>query len=192
VSLSPQSLRGHFLVAARHLNDPNFFKTVVLIIDHNDEGAMGLVVNRPSSLSVANALSHEFDLSTSMEMVHCGGPVDEKALFILHNCDDDEECCQRTVAPGVLTVGDVEEFHKVLGAVEAGQQHVSYRIFHGCAGWSPEQLEGEIDRGDWLVLPASSDFTFHEDPYELWDVCLASVFRENRILPHTVRNPEWN
>lgn len=185
-----QPLKGHFLVAARHLNDPNFFKTVVLIIDHGDEGAMGLVVNRPSCLSVAAALSHEFDLSASSEMVHFGGPVDREALFILHNADRGD-CCKQIVVPGVVTVGSSEEFQSVLGAVEA-QEPLAYRIFHGCAGWAPDQLEGEIERGDWLVLPACSETTFHEDPYELWDFCLSKIHRANRILPHVVRNPEWN
>lgn len=186
----PQSLKGQFLIAARHLNDPNFFKTVVLIIDHGEEGAMGLVVNRPSCLSVATALSHEFDLSSSEEMVHFGGPVDREALFIIHNCDEDD-CC-REVVPGVVTVGSSEEFQSVLSGVQEEDPALAFRIFHGCAGWSTDQLEGEIERGDWLILPASSEATFHEDPYELWDLCLAQVYRSNRILPHTVQDPEWN
>lgn len=185
------ALKGHFLVAARHLNDPNFFRTVVLIIDHGAEGAMGLVVNRPSCLSVAAALSHEFDLSSSAEMVHFGGPVDREALFILHNSDPGD-CCKQVVVPGVVTVGTSEEFHKVLNGVQSQDPSLAYRIFHGCAGWAPDQLEGEIERGDWLVLEASSEATFHEDPYELWDVCLSKVFQANRILPHAVQNPEWN
>ncbi len=187
-----QSLQGKFLVAARHLNDPNFFKTVVLIIDHNDEGAMGLVVNRPSSLSVAAALSHEFNLGSVDESVHFGGPVDREALFILHNSNN-IECCKNAIVPGVFSVGTSSEFEQVLQGVSSKKNSgLSFRVFHGCAGWAPDQLEGEIDRGDWLMLNASAESTFHEDPYELWDLCFERVLVSNRILPHTAKNPEWN
>lgn len=190
-STNMQSLQGKFLVAARHLNDPNFYKTVVLIIDHNEEGAMGLVVNRPSSLSVAAALSHQFNLGSVDGSVHFGGPVDREALFILHNASD-VKCCKNAIVPGVFSVGTSSEFEQVLEDVGSQHEGVSFRVFHGCAGWAPDQLESEIDRGDWMILNASAESTFHEDPYELWDLCLEKVFIANRILPHTTRNPEWN
>lgn len=185
------SLRGQFLIAARQLNDPNFFKTVVLIIEHDSDGAMGLVVNRPSTITVSNALSHHFDLSESAEMVHVGGPVDPAALFILHNSDE-LECCEQAIAPGVFAGSSSEIFEDVVRGVQNDHPGLTFRVFCGCAGWGPGQLEAEIARGDWLTLPAWSDATFHEDPYEVWDLCLAQVFRANRILPHTVQNPEWN
>ena len=80
-----ESLRGHFLIAGCELRDPNFFKAVVLIVEHTEEGAMGLVINRPSSLSVSNALAGHFDIPETGETVYCGGPVEPDAFFVLHN-----------------------------------------------------------------------------------------------------------
>lgn len=185
-------LKGQFLVAARQLNDPNFYKTVVLIVEHSDEGAMGLVVNRPSSLSVTTALSHEFDLSNNDELVHVGGPVDRDALFMLHS-GEDLDCCDRQVAPGIMTVADHDTFATIIRSAHNGKRpELAYRIFHGCAGWAPEQLEGEIARGDWLTVPATADATFVDDPYQVWDAAIARIFKANRLVPQSVKNPEWN
>ena len=185
-------LKGQFLVAARQLNDPNFYKTVVLIVEHSDEGAMGLVVNRPSSLNVATALSHEFDVGQSDDLVYVGGPVDQSALFMLHS-GEDLDCCDRIVAPGIMTVADHDTFSSVIRSAHDGERpDLAYRIFHGCAGWAPEQLEGEVERGDWLTVPACPDATFFEDPYQVWDVSIARIFRANRLVPQLVQNPEWN
>ena len=81
----PATIRGHFLVAGPRLRDPNFFKSVVLVVEHNEEGAMGLVVNRPSAVSVVSALAGHFDLPCASGFVYQGGPVEQTALFILHN-----------------------------------------------------------------------------------------------------------
>lgn len=186
-----QSLRGQFLVAARQLNDPNFFKTVVLMIEHGSDGAMGLVVNRPSTISVSNALCHHFDIADDGEMVYVGGPVDPAALFVLHNAEE-LECCEKAVVPGVFAGSSSEVFEEVVQGIQDQRPGLEFRVFCGCAGWGPGQLEGEIARGDWLTVPASADATFNADPYEVWDLCLANIFRANRILPHTVQNPEWN
>ncbi len=187
----PQSLRGRFLVATDQLRDPHFYKTVVLIIEHGSDGAMGLVVNRPSTITVANALSQHFDLTECDDMVHFGGPVDPASLFVLHSADD-LACCESSVAPGIYAGCNAEVFEEVVERIQQHTPGLDFRIFCGCAGWAPGQLEGEIARGDWFTLPAWADATFHEDPYEIWDRCLAKVHQANRILPHTVQNPEWN
>ncbi|MEZ6064414.1 MAG: YqgE/AlgH family protein [Planctomycetaceae bacterium] len=94
------SLKGCFLVAGCRLRDPNFFKTAVLIIEHGVEGAMGLVVNRPSSISVSNALSGTIDLPEHGELVHVGGPVEPNALFILHSAGE-LDSAEQPVLPGL-------------------------------------------------------------------------------------------
>src|SRR5690606_22251167 len=79
------SLRGHFLIASQRLRDPNFFRTAVLILEHNAQGAMGLIVNRPTPVSVADALEPHFSLEHCEAKVFQGGPVEPSALFIIHN-----------------------------------------------------------------------------------------------------------
>ncbi len=188
-----ESLRGQILVASCKLRDPSFFKTAVLLIEHGEEGAMGLVINRPSSITVAAALSGHFDLSGLDELVYVGGPVEPAALFILYGDsgtwpDDDEE----TIVPGVMVANSTDAFQRILE--DAASEHLEhrYRIFSGCAGWSPGQLEHELARGDWLTVPARPEQVFHDDPYIIWDELLHEAYRSNRLFPLTCEHPEWN
>lgn len=185
-----RSYRGHFLVAGKHLRDSNFYKTVVLMVEHGPDGAMGLVTNRPSSVTVAHALSGHFNLPETDDVVFVGGPVEPSALFILHNGADLDET-ESPVMPGVFLGSSAEIFEEVVRAATTGGD-VKFRIFSGCAGWAPGQLESEIARGDWYVLPASAELLCHEDPYDLYDLMLQRVYVANRLLPHMVKNPEWN
>ena len=185
------SLRGQFLIAGKRLRDPNFYRTVVLMVEHGDEGAMGLVVNRPSSIGVAHALSEHFHLPETEDMVHIGGPVEPSALFILHTAHELDES-ETSVVPGLFVGSSADAFENIVRSAAAGDESMRYRIFSGCAGWGPEQLEGEIARGDWYVSPAAADLVFDSDPYDLWDTLLAKVFEAKRILPHRCKNPEWN
>ena len=186
----PSCLRGRFLVAAKGLADPNFFKTVVLIVEHNEQGAMGLVVNRPSSVTVQNALSQYFEIPSTDDVVYVGGPVEPSALFILHDAEEMESECP--IVPGLYCGSSEDVFEDVVRAYAHSEPCSSFRIFSGCAGWAPHQVEGEIARGDWHIMPASADLVLQDDSYEVWDKCLRKIQIANRIMPHTVRNPEWN
>ena len=188
------SLRGQFLVAVPRMRDPNFFKTVVLIVEHGSEGAMGLVVNRPSTLTVSDTLAGEIDLPDTDELVYCGGPVEPSALFILHSDDevDSSETAESEVVNGVYIGGSRDTFEKVVQHGYNYQAERPFRIYMGCAGWGPGQLETEIQRGDWLVCPASAAKVFRENPYENWDQLLQEFHRGHRLFPHSIENPEWN
>src|ERR1700682_5169784 len=105
----PEFLRGHFLASARNLRDPNFFKTVVLRIEHDENGSMGLVVNRPSGVTVASALSGHFDLPETDDVVFVGGPVEESSLFILHNADD-LDTVEVPLIPGLFVGSNADIF----------------------------------------------------------------------------------
>ncbi len=185
------SLRGKCLVAAQHLRDPNFYKSVVLLIEHGDHGAMGLVINRPSSILVSHALAKHFELPHSRDVVYVGGPVEPAALLVLHNADDlsNEE---RSVCPNVYIGSSAEAFEEVVQRIASQCPELKYRIFSGCAGWSPGQLEGELARGDWYCVTPRGDVVYDQDPYELYPLLLHQVFEEHRILPHTAPNPQWN
>lgn len=185
-----ESLRGQFLIAAKHLRDPNFYKTVVLIVEHGSDGAMGLVVNRPSSVTVANLLSDHYDLPETDDLLYFGGPVEPTHFFVLHN--------DKQFADGELPVvsdtyvGSRDIFPSIMHAASDGNSALQYRIFSGCAGWGPGQLEGELDRGDWLVYPADSIPLFCADPYEFWECVLSKVQDLHSILPHHSGEAEWN
>lgn len=186
-----QSLRGYFLIAGPKLRDPNFFKTVVLIVEHGPEGAMGLVINRPSSMKLTQALTGHLELPDSPDLVYVGGPVEPNALFVIHNCpnlDPDE----RPVIPGVYMGSSAEVFEDVVCDGPDGPHRLKYRVYSGCSGWGPGQLEGELEQGDWLTLPAECAFVYRADPYAVWDELVARAFEAKRILPQECRNPEWN
>ena len=186
-----ESLRGHFLLAAKHLNDPNFARTVVLLIEHNDDGAMGVVVNRPSSVSVSNALAEHFDIPDCDESVFIGGPVEPSALFVLHNRGDlDPE--ESEILHGLYVGGSADAFETIVRNGCGGDEEVQFRIYCGCAGWGAGQLEGEIQRGDWFLLPADAASLFAENPYDLWDDLRQRVHRAPALVPDIPGRPDWN
>jgi putative transcriptional regulator len=186
-----KSLRGQCLIAGKQLRDPNFYKTVVLMVEHGAEGGMGLIVNRPSSVTVAHALSEHFHLPETDDLVYVGGPVEPAALFILHNAAElDEPQCP--ILPGLFLGSSAGAFESVVRSGAEGEAELRYRILSGCAGWAPGQLEAEIARGDWFLHPACAPLIFHDDPYQVWDLMLQRVYTANRLIPHTAKNPDWN
>src|SRR6516165_1361039 len=178
----PDSLRGQFLIAGKTLRDPNFFKSVVLIVEHGEGGAMGVVVNRPSGLTVAQALKKSFELPETGEMVYLGGPVERNALFILHNADD-LSSSETPVLDGLFVGNSPDTFESIVQRAAEGESDLKFRVYFGCAGWGPEQLEGELARNDWLVFPASQEFVFHPDPYDAWNQLLSEWNKANPLLP---------
>ena len=187
-----ESLRGQFLIAAKRLRDDNFYKTVVLLLEHGDHGAMGLVINRPSSIKVSHALAGHFDLPDTEDVVFGGGPVEPSALVILHD-DSAFQDNGPSVLPGLFVGGSPDAFEQVIGeAAISGSMKHSFRVFSGYAGWGAGQLEGEMDRGDWLTYPACRELVFYDDPYAIYDVLLQRIYESNHILSHRVKDPTAN
>lgn len=185
------SYRGHCLIAAPHLRDPNFYKTVVLIAEHGSQGAMGLVINRPSSVLVSHALSKHFELPEAGDLVFMGGPVEPLALFILHNAED-LAADESPIRPGIYLGNNAQVFEEVVRRSTASLPGLRYRVFSGCAGWGPGQLEGEISRGDWYLRPACRESVYYDDPYAMYEWMLKQVHEEHRLLPQTSPDPRWN
>lgn len=190
-----ESLRGHFLIAAKHLRDSNFFKAVVLMLEHNEDGAMGVVINHPMDVSVSSALSKHFEMSRAGQCLLAGGPVEENALLILHNSRDyDQE--HDPVVPGVFVGTSPDVFERVVeSSLEDNEENGSdfeFRIYAGYSGWGAGQLEYEISRGDWFSIPASADLVFGREPYDIWEDALKNFHEKKRLLPNQPQNPEWN
>lgn len=177
-----KSLRGHFLIANRRMRDRNFFKTVVLIAEHGKNGAMGIVLNRPSSITIANALAGHFQLPEDTDCVYFGGPVEEQALFILHDQTGLEEQ-DAPVVPGVYVASSPVAFSDVMQRVEKGDPSIRYRVFSGCSGWSRGQLEQEISRNDWHVVAAPEKLIFSDCPYSLWEDAMQHFRSTHAIVP---------
>lgn len=184
------NIKGQFLVAAKHLLDPNFFKTVVLMVEHGENGAMGVVINRPSDIAVSHALSGHLDVHHLGDPVYFGGPVEPGGLIVLHDRADLSE--SDAVIPGVYVPTRADVFEEVIRAAEDDQSSTTFRVYSGCAGWSSGQLESEIERGDWYQVPAESGIVFSDDPYSIWEESLNRVASENAIIDQRVEHPELN
>ncbi len=153
------TLRGQLLVAAPILSDPNFHRTVVLVAEHGDEGAMGLVLNRPTDTPVGTALPELAPLAGDDDPVYLGGPVALESVLAVAELDDPDDASDLLFG----TVGFVQEPDVPV---------LRGRVFVGYAGWSAGQLEEELAEEAWLVLPAEADDLFSADPDGLWSTVL--------------------
>jgi putative transcriptional regulator len=155
---------GMLLVATPALMDPNFATTVVLLLDVDEDGALGVVLNRPSMVPVADVLSDWRDVVAEPEVLFHGGPVStEGALAVaLLRSEDDVPVGFREVT-GQLGLLDLDTPVELLdGSLEG------LRIFAGYAGWGAEQLVAEIEEGSWYVVPGQARDVFRLDPSDLW------------------------
>ncbi|MEZ0578473.1 YqgE/AlgH family protein [Nocardioides sp. MH1] len=155
---------GMLLVATSQLLDPNFVDTVILLLDVNDEGALGVVLNRPSALPVSEVLGEWGDVVEEPEVLFQGGPVStDGALAVALAAPGGEAAAGfRAVVErlGLLDLDTPSEL--VAGTVER------LRIFAGYAGWGTGQLQAEVDEGSWYVVPALVEDVFRLDTRELW------------------------
>jgi putative transcriptional regulator len=174
-----ESLRGHLLVASPALIDPNFRRTVVLVTEHTDEGAAGLVLNRPSLVAVAAAVPQLEELVEADEQVWVGGPVQPEAVLVLGEfLDPDDAAVPLFESLGFPSLDEPEEI------VPATTRR---RVFAGYAGWGAGQLEEEIANEDWILEPAHPDDAFTEEPGALWGDVLR---RRGGIYELVARMPE--
>ena len=155
-----RSLRGQLLVAGPALEDPNFRRTVVLVGEHGDEGAMGIVLNRVSGVVVADAVPPMSSLTGPDEPVYLGGPVQPQAVVVLADFADPAGADVVVDSVGFLP-GEIADVTELGGLRRA-------RVFAGYAGWAPGQLEGELAEGSWIVLDARPSDVFTAAPHGLW------------------------
>jgi putative transcriptional regulator len=181
-----QTLRGKLLVASPALRDPNFDRTVVLVLEHNEDGALGVVLNRPSELDLAEALPEWGRLALEPAVVFVGGPVQSGSLIGLAAAWTDATVEGWTPLTG--RVGAVDLEHPETLAAEVGE----VRIFAGYAGWAAGQLEGELEVGAWFVLDAAPDDAFSPEPDRLWRTVLRRQGGRLALLAGYPGHPEWN
>lgn len=174
---------GRLLVAPPALRDPNFTEAVVFVLTHNDEGAFGLVLNRPSEVPVGTVLPAWEDRCTWPANVFSGGPVQLNAAVGLVRVTGPTEGV--AVALGDLGTVDLERDPMLMPAI------TDLRVFAGYSGWGAEQLDGEIAMGGWIVVDATPGDPFDPQPKTLWTRVVA---RQGGVLASLARtpNPEWN
>ena len=181
-----ESLRGKLLLASPTLLDPNFVRTVVLIAEHTEEGAMGLVLNRPAESTVVDAVPDLAWLTGDEEQVYVGGPVAETAVIVLAEFD-------RPELAGALVDDDLGFIGADADAPEQLDGFVRRaRVFAGHAGWGPGQLEDELAEDAWIVEPPRRDEVFTEEPDDLWAAVLRRKGRRYALLSTMPPDPSLN
>ena len=161
--------KGRLLVATPPLEDTNFDRTVIFVLEHHDDGAIGVVINRPSHEALDEPLDRWIELQSVPSSVFSGGPVEESALIALAETKrvlvDDGEYLSPII--GSIASADLTADPALVAAEIRG-----VRVFRGYAGWGPGQLEGEIEAGAWVVLDSEAGDVFSDEPDELWRTVL--------------------
>jgi len=184
IDVDPDSLRGKLLIASPALEDPNFDRTVVLITEHGEEGAMGIVLNRPSESEVA-AVIPELEAIAGEEPIFVGGPVQPEALVVLGEFSDPDAAAWIVVA-GVGLVSAQTDLEELPESVRRG------RVYAGFSGWGPGQLEDEIEEEAWIVEAPMPAELFPEDPDTLWSDVLDRMGGEYAIVARMPEDPSLN
>ncbi len=162
-ALSAQDLgRGRFLVAETQLLDPNFAHTVILLTDHGEDGAVGLIVNRKTDLEASRLMPGVEGLADRPTPVFIGGPVEPRRIQLLIRTDR-QPGEAAPVLPGVWTTASRDQLETSIADPAS-----RFRVYAGYAGWAPGQLENEVARGDWHILPAAEAGVFDANPETLW------------------------
>ena len=180
-----ESLTGQLLLASPTLSDPNFARTVVLIGAHSEEGAMGVVLNRPSALTVGEAVPQLLATLDLGDPVFAGGPVQPDSLVLL------AEFLDPTPA-GLLVLGRIGFPAPDVDLDELAEATVRGRVFAGYAGWGEGQLDAELDQGDWFVQAAEPEDVFSEEPEALWGQVLTRKGGSYALIARMPRDPSVN
>ena len=171
---TPSYLDGNLLIATRQMRDPRFTRSVIYVVSHDDNGAMGLVLNQTiDSITFPDLLQQlgiELEQKEQIIDIHCGGPVETGRGFVLHSSDYQQK--------GTFTVDSeicLTATEKILRDIAAGQGPEQCILALGYAGWGPGQLDSEIQSNGWHHAPANSDLVFNGDLPSMWKQALESL-----------------
>lgn len=176
---------GKLLIAQPLMADANFSRTVVFLCEHGIEGALGFVLNHPTSVSLGDLLP---DVYSSELNVNHGGPVQLDTLHILHRIP--ETIGGLEIKKGVYWGGSFKVLQDMMLDTEETASNI--RLFVGYSGWSPGQLERELKEGSWLIGDATQDVVFDTHPDEVWKKAILSLGAEYRFLANMPTDPNLN
>jgi putative transcriptional regulator len=179
------SLKATLLIATPSLQDPNFRRAVVLLLEHTDEGAVGVVLNRPSDTEVASAVPDLTEVVADRDPVFIGGPVSPGSVIALAEYRDP------TVA-GSAICGSIAPIEFGTAPDELVAQVTRARAFAGYAGWGPGQLEGELEEEAWFTDPALPGDVFSERPEQLWSHVLERKGSQYKLVARMPEDPRMN
>jgi putative transcriptional regulator len=180
------SLRGKLILAGPMLKDPNFDRTVVLITEHTEEGAMGLVLNRPSDATIGDAVPDLTWVADADDTVYVGGPVAPNGVIVLAEWTDPRKAVVLVDDDVGFVPGDADDPDALATAIRRA------RVYAGHAGWGPGQLEDELAEEAWIVEAPRREELFSDDAEGLWPAVLRRMGREFALLSTMPPDPSLN
>ncbi|MCG8511260.1 MAG: YqgE/AlgH family protein [Rhodospirillales bacterium] len=172
LAVQAQFTRGQLLIAAPHMPDPRFAKSVIYMVDHDERGAFGLIINRPVGSGPLDEFVKGFGVEPGEAegdiTLHYGGPVEPGRIFVLHSADWKDMDKTELRGPIAMT-SDVG----ILEAMARNEGPKKSLVVFGYAGWAPNQLEGEMARDDWITAPADFSLIFDTAAESKWDRAFA-------------------
>ena len=181
-----QSLKGQLILDGGKLHGSFFHRSVVLICQHDPEGAFGLILNRKTENKVGQALVANLPERVKEQCLFLGGPVQQQALSFLHSDD---------YLPEANVMANLNLGHSIDALMDLSESFSStqkLKMFAGYAGWSAGQLDREMARRDWLVHPASLELVFNDEPGQLWREIMKLKDVNSRLLADSPDDLSWN
>ncbi|MBI5855648.1 MAG: YqgE/AlgH family protein [Nitrospirae bacterium] len=191
MSMAPDTLplnKGIFLVASPALRDPNFRQAVVLLCEYGTEGALGVIVNRPTAVSLTEAVPQIPVLEGQGHVLFSGGPVQTNQVMVLYRVTEDPGETHH-VFDGVYLGGNLGRLERLIVTPNTNE---SFRAFMGYSGWAPGQLENEMKTGSWLTLPGDSSLVFEKDPVQVWPDIFRSLGGQFAMYADMPADPSLN
>ncbi len=181
-----KSLKGQLLLDNGKLQGSFFHRSVILVCQHDTEGAFGLVLNRTTGNSIGEAVVAKLPETLKQQPLFLGGPVQPQALSFLHN---------DSFIPDANVMPNLHLDHSLDSLIEASDSYSPTRqlkVFAGYAGWSPGQLDDEMKRDTWLTHPATLDLVFFGKPDMLWKLILSEKGLKYRLVAEAPDDLSWN
>jgi putative transcriptional regulator len=186
MSLTHKSLKGQLLLDGGKLHGSFFHRSVVLICQHDTEGAFGLILNRSSDSKVGQALVANLSEAVKEQPLFVGGPVQPGTLSFLHS---------DTLVPDANVMVNLSLGHSLDALMDLSESYSGaqkLKLFAGYSGWTAGQLDQEMARNDWLVHPATLDLVFYPEPAQLWRKILLQKDDRSRLLAESPDDLSWN
>lgn len=178
--------KGSILISEPYLNDLHFRRTVVLLGEHNEEGSVGFILNRLLDLRSSTVVPGLLDMDFP---IFYGGPVEPNTLHFIHTVGELIEGAQ-PIKNGIFWGGNIELVNDLLnrGVVQQNE----FRFFIGYSGWSPNQLDEEIEQNAWWMGEAPTETIFNDDLENMWANVVRSMDEDYSIMANSPEDPQWN
>ncbi len=179
-------MQGTLLLSEPFLNDTYFKRSVVLISEHDEQGTLGFILNKPTEISINEAME---DFPAFDANLYFGGPVDTDSLFYIHTLGNRLKGARR-IMNDIYWGGDFEELKYLINTGQVNNHQV--RFYAGYAGWEPRQLHHEIKDNAWLLSTANISFVFNDHAEDLWKKVLKSMGDKYALIAEFPEDPSWN